>query len=391
MRTPAAGAGATVIAPLQHRALDTLVVLLAIVAEVKAWVVPVGESRAVFIVGSLLWTLPLLLRRRFPFAAPVFAFAVQAGSSFADPTIGVETTATIALFVAFWVLGTGNEGSRALGGAAIGFSSLAVVAREDVHVRLVDAISGSVIGGFICLIAYALQRRAQLARELEERAARLEREREEGARAAVAEERRRIGRELHDVIAHTVSVMTVQAGAARLLLDEEPERAAGPLLSIEATGRQALAEIRRLFGILGADAVDSAFGPQPGMADLDGLLEHARRAGLPVQLAVEGEPRPLAPGVDLAAYRIVQEALTNARKHAAPARAGVALRYTRDALELEITNDGGYLTRGGGGGGQGLIGMHERVALYGGELEAGPRAGGGYAVRARLPVEPARL
>jgi signal transduction histidine kinase len=205
----------------------------------------------------------------------------------------------------------------------------------------------------------------------------------------VEEERKRIGRELHDVIAHTVSVMTIQAGAARLLLDEEPERAAGPLLSIEEIGRQALAEIRRMFGILGEDTGESAFGPQPRLADLDELLEHTLRAGLPVDLTVEGEPRRLAPGVELAAYRVVQEALTNARKHAAPARAAVALRYGRDALELEITNDG-HALKTGDGDGQGLIGMHERVTLYGGELEAGPRSGGGYRVRARLPVEPKR-
>jgi signal transduction histidine kinase len=375
-----------VISLLRRHPLDALVVLLALVAEVKIWIAPGEGPRAVFIVGSLLWTLPLLLRRRFPFAAPVLAFSSQAASAFADPTIGAETTATIALLVAFWVVGAGNEGSQALAGAAIGFASLAVVADQDVKVGLEEAVSGAVMGGVICLIAYSLQRRARLDRELEERAARLVREREERTRAAVVEERRRIARELHDVIAHTVSVMTVQAGAARLLLDEEPVRAAAPLISIEETGRQALAEIQRLFGILHQDAGEVACGPQPGMGDLDALLAHA---GLPVELAVEGEPRALAPGIELAAYRIVQEALTNARKHAAPARAGVALRYGRDTIELEITNDCRHRTKGKGGG-HGLAGMRERVALYGGELEAGPRSEGGYAVRARLPVEAAQ-
>jgi signal transduction histidine kinase len=374
-----------VISLLRRHPLDALVLLLAAVAEVKIWIAPGEGPRAVFIVCSLLWTLPLLLRHRFPFAAPVFAFAVQAGSAFADPTIGAETTATIALLVAFWVVGAGNERTQALAGAAIGIASLAVVAAQDVDVGLGDAVSGSIIGGAICLIGYALQRRTKVARELEERAAGLERERAERTRAAITEERRRIARELHDVIAHTVSVMTVQAGAARLLLDEEPARAAGPLLSVEETGRQALVEIQRLFGILHEDAAEIGFGPQPGMADLDALLAHA---GLPVELAVEGEPRALAPGIELAAYRIVQEALTNARKHAAPARAGVALRYGRDAIELEITNDCAYRPKRNGGG-HGLAGMRERVALYGGELEAGPRSEGGYAVRARLPVEAA--
>lgn len=317
---------------LRHRALDALVVLLAVVAEVKVWTVPGPDSKAVFIVSSLLWTLPLLLRHRFPFAAPVFAFAVQAGSSFADPTIGLETTASIAWLLTFWVVGAGNEGSQALAGAAIGFASLVVIAQKDVHVVLEDVISGSVMGGAICLIAYALQRRTKRAREFEERALRLEREREEQTRAAVAEERKRIARELHDVIAHTVSVMTVQAGAARLLLDEEPERARGPLVAVEETGRQALTEISRLLGILREGEREVAFGRQPGVADLDTLLEQARRAGLPVELRVEGRPTVLPPGVDLAAYRVVQEALTNALKHGGPTRADVTVRLDRKSV-----------------------------------------------------------
>jgi signal transduction histidine kinase len=396
VRTPAADADVAVIrgfvsdaaSLLKRHPLDALIVLLAVVAEVKIWIAPGEGPRAVFIVGSLLWTLPLLLRHRFPFAAPVSAFAVQAGSAFADPTIGVETTATIALLVTFWVVGAGNEGSRALAGAAIGFSSVAVVAQVDDRVGLAEAVTGCVMGGVICLIAYALQRRTRLAVELEERTARLEGEREERTRAAVAEERRRIARELHDVIAHTVSVMTVQAGAARLLLDEEPERAAGPLLSVEESGRQALTEIQRLLGVLGEDEGEIAFGRQPGMADLDTLLEHARQAGLPVEQAVEGEPIELPPGVDLAAYRVVQEALTNALKHADPASAQVIVRFGREALDLEITNDGRTESTGDEGG-HGLIGMRERISLYGGELHAGPEPGG-YAVRARLPVEPAQ-
>jgi signal transduction histidine kinase len=362
-----------------------LVVLLAAIAEVKIWIVPGPDSKAVFIVGSLLWTLPLLLRHRFPFAAPVFAFAVQAGSAFADPTIGTETTATIALLVTFWVVGANNEGTRAIGGAAIGFSSIAVVAQQDVHVGLEEAVSGSVMGGVICLIAYALQRRAKLARDLEHRAARLEHEREERTRAAIADERRRIARELHDVIAHTVSVMTVQAGAARLLLEAEPERAVAPLLSIEETGRQALSEIRRMFGILREDEGEIAFGRQPGVGDLDALVEQARAAGLPVELRVEGQPVALSPGVDLAAYRVVQEALTNALKHGGPGHANVTVRFGRETLDVVITNDGRAATNGGGG--HGLVGMRERVSLYGGKLETGAEPGGGYAVRARLPVE----
>jgi signal transduction histidine kinase len=371
---------------LARQPVDVLIVLLAFAALLKSGDPP-GDERGVFIVGSLLWTLPLLLRHRFPFAAPVFAFAVQAASSFADPAIGVEATATIALLLAFWVVGAGNEGSRALAAAAIGLSTIAVVAQQDVELVLADAVVGGVMGGVVCLIAYTLQRRTRFDRELEEHAARTERQREEQTRAAVADERKRIARELHDVIAHSVRVMTVQAGAARLVLDDHPERAVAPLRAVEETGRQALAEMGRLLGILREGEGGIAFGRQPGMAELDALLEQARQAGLPVELAVEGERGELPPGIDLAAYRVVQEALTNALKHGGPTHAQVTVRFGPESLELEISNDGRVASNGGGG--HGLVGMRERVGLYGGELEAGPRAGGGYVVRARLPVEAA--
>jgi signal transduction histidine kinase len=371
---------------LTRRPLDALVVLLAAVAEVKIWISPGTGPRTVFIVGTLLWTLPLLLRRRFPFAAPVFAFAMQTGVAFADPDLGVETTMSLAWLLTFWVVGAYNERRQAIVGALIGFASIIVIARQDVRVGLDEVIWGIVFGGAICLIAYALQRRTARAAELEERAARLEREREERTRAAVEAERRRIARELHDVIAHTVSVMTIQAGAARLLLDDDPERAVGPLISVEETGRQALTEIRRLFEVTREHADDVPFGPRPGIANLDALVDHARRAGLPVELAVEGEPVTLSPGLELAAYRVVQEALTNSLKHAGRTTARVGVRYGRDALDLEIVDRGRGPTRREGTG-HGLIGMRERVALYGGELEAEPRTEGGFVVRARLPVE----
>jgi len=371
---------------LRGHVFDALVVLLAVVAEIKVWLVPGEGPKAVFIVGSLLWTLPLLLRHRAPFAAPVFTFAVQAGSAFADPTIGAETTAVAALLLAFWVVGADNERSQAIAGAVIGFASIAVAARVDVTLGLEEAVTAIVFGGVVSAIAYALQQRGKRAAELENRAARLERERGEQERAAVAEERRRIARELHDVVAHSVTLMTVQAGAARLLLAEEPRRAREPILSVEETGRQALADMRRLLGVLQTEKSEPALAPQPGLARLDPLLAQARSAGLPVELSVEGERRALPPGIDLAAYRIVQEALTNARKHAGPARAQVALSYKGEVLELEVTDDG-RAAASAGDGGHGLIGMRERVALYGGTLEAGPRPAGGYAVRARLPLE----
>jgi signal transduction histidine kinase len=221
---------------------------------------------------------------------------------------------------------------------------------------------------------------------LEDRAAGLEREREQRARAAVVVERARIARDLHDVIAHSVTVMTIQAGAARLLLPAEPERARDAALSVEETGRQALAEMRRLLGVLRADEGAPARTPQPGMADLDELLGRMRRPGVRVQVELEGAPDVLPPGLDLAAYRIVEEALGHALEHGNASWARVTARYGRERLDLEIANDG----RGpsdSDGGADCLVAMRELVALYGGELEAGRRAGG-YAVRARLPLAP---
>jgi signal transduction histidine kinase len=375
-------------APLLRRhVLDAVVLMLFVAAEIKVWIEPWSGPRAVFIVGSLLWTLPLLLRRRLPFAAPVFAYAAQAASAFLDPTLGAETTAFAALLLAFWVVGAHNELPQAIAGTAIGFACIAVVAHVDERLGLEEAVSGILFGGTVSLIAYVLQRRGQRAAALEEQAALLEREREKAERVAVAEERRRIARELHDVIAHSVTLMTVQAGAARLLLADDPKRAQNTVQSVEETGRHALAELRRLLGILRPDEGEASLAPQPGLARIDDLVTWARRAGLPVELAVAGEPRILPPGIDLTAYRIVQEALTNAHKHAGPAHAQVFLRYGSEALELEVTTDGRDVRNGADGGGHGLIGMRERVALYDGTFEAGPRAGGGYAVRARLPVE----
>jgi signal transduction histidine kinase len=182
--------------------------------------------------------------------------------------------------------------------------------------------------------------------------------------------------------------MAVQAGAARLLLDEAPGRAHEPLLAVEETGRQALAELRRLLEILRHETTESELTPEPGLAELRALIERCDRAGLHVELAVDGKPGPaLPPGIDLAAYRVVQEALTNTIKHSGgPARARVTIRYTPRALELEVSDDGLAPTNEGGNG-HGLLGIRERVTMYGGEVQAGPHPAGGYAVRARFPLD----
>jgi signal transduction histidine kinase len=209
------------------------------------------------------------------------------------------------------------------------------------------------------------------------------------AAAAIMEERTRIARELHDVVAHSISVMVLQARGGRHVLESDPADARDAFANIERTGQQALDEMRRLLGMLRRDDEGLALAPQPSLRHLDRLVEEVKAAGLPVQVTVEGEPRDLPPGVELSAFRIVQEGLTNALKHAGPARARVVLRYGADDLEVEIADDG--LGAGGGSSaGYGLVGMRERVTVYGGELEAGGQPGGGYALRVRLPIRSAR-
>jgi len=227
-------------------------------------------------------------------------------------------------------------------------------------------------------------RRAYL-HELEEKAERLEREREANIQRAAAEEQARISRELHDVIAHNVSVMTVQAAAARDVFDSDPSRAREALGSIESTGRAALTELRRLLSAV-RDGSPPELAPQPGLDALDELVSRVRRSGLDVELRVEGDRPALPAALDLSAYRIVQEALTNTLKHASASRAWVDVRFGDSTIDVTVRDDGIGSTPNGGASGRGLVGMRERVELFGGHLDAGPRAGGGYSVSARLPL-----
>jgi len=265
-----------------------------------------------------------------------------------------------------------------------------------------DWVFPLVMAGSALLVGRALRTRALVAAELAERTERLAVEQDLRAAEAAHEERRRIARELHDVVAHTLSVMVVQAGGARRTLARDPERAHEALVTVEATGRAALGELRRLLGFVGeTNATESAaapLDPQPTTAGLGALARRAGAAGLPTAFAVEGEPdpaRPLPAGAEVAVYRIAQEALTNALKHAGPgARATVALRWGPGALELEVRDDGGGTGDTPGAerlpsGGHGLLGMRERVALYGGALDAAPLPGSGFRVLARLPLQAA--
>jgi signal transduction histidine kinase len=254
--------------------------------------------------------------------------------------------------------------------------------------RVGQLISNLVFFTIAWAIGWIIASRVRSARSLRDRAARLEAERDALAKEAVAEERGRIARELHDVVAHSVSVMTVQAGGVRRLLRDDQQREREALLAIEDTGRRALAEMRRMVGVMrtGGDASDRA--PQPGLENLDHLVGEIRESGLPVDLEIDGPPVDLPVGVDLSAYRIVQEGLTNALKHAGPARAWVRVRYAPGGVEILVEDDGNGPSSNGTPG-HGLIGMRERVAVYGGTLEAGARPGGGFRLRALLPVDAA--
>jgi signal transduction histidine kinase len=251
---------------------------------------------------------------------------------------------------------------------------------------------GAVFGmeAFAVLLPYALgwAMRVRTTRELASRdaAERLDAALVTSARAAAHEERSRIARELHDVIAHSVSVMVIQAGGARLVMGDAPERAEESLRNVERAGREGLAEMRRLLGILGEEDLQ-ALAPQPGLREIASLLAHARESGISADLRVDGRPVPMPPALDLCAYRIVQEALTNAIKHAAPAHASVDVHWGESVLELEITDDGRRkrsVKRTAGG--HGIAGMRERVALHSGSLVAGARPNGGFTVRACLPL-----
>jgi signal transduction histidine kinase len=225
--------------------------------------------------------------------------------------------------------------------------------------------------------------------ELRATAERLEQEQRDRARQTVIDERTRIARELHDVVAHSVSVMVIQTQAARRVADRDPDAATEALQAVESCGRDALVDMRRMIGVLRRGDIELLGGASPGLAQLGKLAERAQASGLPVQIRIEGDQRPLSPALDLVSFRIVQEALTNAIKHAGPARARVRVTFMADGIELEITDTGGAEARTRSGTepvGHGLVGMQERLTLYGGHLQTGRRRGGGFQVVARIPL-----
>jgi signal transduction histidine kinase len=265
---------------------------------------------------------------------------------------------------------------------------VAGVISDEENLPVAGVVGNLVIFGTAWILGDAVRNRRQLVESLQERAETAERLRAEEAQQAVLEERARIARELHDVVAHSLSVMTVQAAGARRVLDDHPGQARDALAQIEGTGREAMVEMRRLLGVLRADGHDSPdLAPQPGLDDVPTLVAKWNEAGLPVVLQITGDGVEVPPGVDLSTYRVIQEALTNVSKHAGTAaRAAVRIQVGDDAVELEITDDGRGAAAAVTAGGHGLDGIRERVALVGGSVECGPADGGGWRVRAVLPL-----
>ncbi|MET8769157.1 sensor histidine kinase [Streptomyces sp. NPDC004658] len=341
------------------------------------------------------------LRRRFP--EPMLLLALVTG--LAQLILDIETTVPdFAMLVITYTVATvgARWASRLALAVSLCAATVAQIRWPAEHASFLGQVAIAVFQTVPFALAWVLgdsmrTRRAYFA-QLEERAARLEKEREAQAKVAVAAERARIARELHDVVAHNVSVMVVQADGAAYVMDAAPDQARKALETISSTGRQALAEMRRLLGVLrtGEHQETGEYVPQPDVEQIDDLVEQCRSSGLPVDFKVEGTPRPLPSGVELTAYRIVQEALTNTRKHGGPgAGASVRLVYFDDGLGLLVEDDGKgaphelYEEGGADGQGHGLIGMRERVGMVGGTLDAGPRPGGGFRISALLPLKPA--
>jgi signal transduction histidine kinase len=329
---------------------------------------------------------PLFARRRYPFGAPLATALVLGLVSFVDerlvPELFVPFLAGVAASILFGLL---PERRQAIAGWVVVVAMVGIVVHNDPKGAAGDYIWVTIWFTIAWIVGWAFVGQSRQAQEARERALRAEREREERARLAVAEERARIARELHDVVGHSVSVMTVQASAVRRLLEPEQEREREALLIVEQTGREAMAEMRRMVGVLRRPEEAPALAPQPSLEHLDKLVEQARESGLPVTLKIEGDAVRLPAGVDLTAYRLVQEGLTNALKHARAQHAEVLVRYSNGFVELSVTDDGSG-DGGGDSGGHGLVGMRERISVYGGNLEAGPRPEGGFRLRATLPV-----
>ena len=343
-------------------------------------------QRAVLLVLSVAIAVLAIWRRRIPAAGLlVFSATLIASGEMGDDVANTVTMPFVGLFVFSYALGA-YSGRRqvALGAlpAAAGVLYTILVEAPDAGEMVANAVFASMFVGAPFLVGRAMRNRRVLAAALAEKNEQLAREREARARRAVEQERARIARELHDVVAHSISVMTVQAEAVSRVATKMPEQARTSLATIETTGREALTEMRRLLGVLRRDDEAAELSPQPSLAQVRLLVNRARAAGLAADLRVEGQQRPLPAGVDLAAYRVVQEALADTLARAGARNATVTIRYGDRNVRLEVTDDGSPSREAGE-----LHGMRERVALYGGDLRTGPGDAGGHAVRARLPLD----
>ena len=371
--------------------LDLLVLLLALGAMLEVAVrqdAPSAPRTTLWLVipAIAILALPVFARRRHPFGAAAAFWLLAAAFSFVDGRL-IPFPAGVFLLgmAASYLLGNLRDTRRAWIGLAITLGGAAIVVYNQPTHATSSFVFIPILFGISWLAGFALHSREEQAEAAEARAAQAEREREVAARIAVAEERARIARELHDVVAHSVSVMVLQVGAVRHKLPDTLADEEEVLRGVERTGRAALAEMRRLLGAMRRDEDDLELGPQPGLDSLDSLVAQVESAGLPVRLHVEGEPVPLPRAIDLSAYRIVQEGLTNALKHAHAGHADVTVRYDTGELVIEVLDDGA----GGAASddhGYGLVGVRERVKIYGGEMSTGTAPDGGFVLSTRLPI-----
>jgi signal transduction histidine kinase len=364
---------------LRRHGLDLVIVVVALAAALEV-VVRDGPdapttSHWFAAPAAALVALPLLLRRRWAFAAPAAVWLIAGMVSFADGRLIVfSSSLTVGGAVAAFLLGQGSDAEQRWLGLGIVLGASSIIVWNDPAHTAGDFLFTPGLFAIAWVAGYALRERSVRAEEAEA-----------WARVAVAEERARIARELHDIVAHAVSVMVLQTGAVRHRLGSGDDAEA--LREVEATGRTALAEMRRLLGAMRGEDDEVEFAPSPGLGDLDGLVAAFERAGLPVRVSVAGESTPLPRALDLSAYRIIQEGLTNALKHAGASHADVVVRYGPRELGIDVRDDGRGAPAAADGLGHGLVGIRERVKLYGGSMSAGALSDGGFALVTRLPLE----
>ncbi len=390
---PTCGYGALVSGLMERRServQDLFVVgTLLVMGLLEAFIAPPAIStRWLQALLAVVYCVALLWRRRWP--VPVLAVVIAIGPVLSEVHLqGGIISYVFAALLASYTVGRRLDPPATWWGPVltVGFPWTVFAATRG---QLSDFVFVALLYGGAWAVGHALRQRELRIAELSDEAERLRQDQAEQAARAVAQERVRIARELHDIVSHSISVITIQTQAVRRRLPASNEREIADLRAVEATARQAMSEMRRLLGVLRAGpdrALDLA--PQPGLAQLPQLLSETQSAGVPVEVQVVGEPTPLPAGLDVMAYRIVQEALTNVRRHAQAATAVVTIRHTGQGIEIEVDDDGPPVIPTQNQSGHGLTGMRERVNLYGGTLEVGPRAAGGYHVRATLPIRQA--